>query len=766
MSTELKPQGQLVFGLDIGTRSIVGTVGYREGDIFMVQAQTVKEHETRAMLDGQIHDIGEVGNTILQVKKSLEKKLEVKLTDVCIAAAGRVLRTVETHVEWELDRERVISQDEIAGLTSMGIEQAYAKFQETNDLDIRFYCVGNSVIRYYLNGYQIGNLENHKAKVIGADIIATFLPDDVVDGLYKAVELAGLSVVNMTLEPIAAIEVAIPEMYRMLNIALVDVGAGTSDICITKDGCIIAYGMIPCAGDSLTEALAQNCLVDFNTAEKIKRGIKSKATVEFKDIMGLPQKITKKQVLAVLKDPIESMTKQVADKIIELNGGKPVSAVFIVGGGGKIEGYNTKLASYLDILPERVALRGEEVMQKIRFREKIKKDSLLVTPIGICLNYYEQTNNFIYVTFNEERIKLYDNSNVAIVDAAMHANFPNEGLFPKRGKEINYTINGTKKICRGEVGEAAVIKLNGEIADLYKPIKSNDVITVEESTAGAPAKLVLGKLPEAKASITVNVNGSKIILPEFASVNHELKTLYYEIQDGDEIEMLNYYTVAQVREFMDVNVDDSMVVLVNNEVAEETTKVYENFSIKWVLKSEVSSGKIVSSFDELPEGEDGEEYKRAPKSAKPILSSDDVETNVLDFSKMTDEELESIGMRRKEDGTIENLYKKEETEEAEENSNDKATNLSKEEQKNNSEDSQNTNSEVKQEIHNIGVLVNGKPITLSGKKNYVFVDVLDYIEFDTRTVKGSDLITLINDKKAGYMDPIHHGDQIKIYWEN
>ena len=300
MAAELKEQGALVFGLDIGTRSIVGTVGYREADVFYVEAQVTKEHETRAMLDGQIHDIGQVGKTIASVKKELEKKLGIRLSDVCIAAAGRVLRTVETKVTWDLDKERVITQDEIAGLTSMGMEQAYAQFQESNDTGMKFYCVGNSVIRYYLNGYQIGNLENHKARSIGADIIATFLPDEVVDGLYKAVEIAGLKVANLTLEPIAAIEVAIPEMYRMLNIALVDVGAGTSDICITKDGCIIAYGMIPCAGDQLTEKIARECLVDFATAEKIKKGIKTRKTVDYKDIMGLSHKIEREAVLQML----------------------------------------------------------------------------------------------------------------------------------------------------------------------------------------------------------------------------------------------------------------------------------------------------------------------------------------------------------------------------------------------------------------------------------------------------------------------------------
>ena len=64
--------------------------------------------------------------------------------------------------------------------------------------------------------------------------------------------------------------IAIPEQYRLLNIGLVDVGAGTSDICLTKDGCIIAYGMIPCAGDEITECIAKTYLVDFNTAKRLK----------------------------------------------------------------------------------------------------------------------------------------------------------------------------------------------------------------------------------------------------------------------------------------------------------------------------------------------------------------------------------------------------------------------------------------------------------------------------------------------------------------
>lgn len=57
MIEEKRNASTYVFGLDIGTRSIVGTVGYRNQNRFIVVAQRVKEHDTRAMLDGQIHDI-------------------------------------------------------------------------------------------------------------------------------------------------------------------------------------------------------------------------------------------------------------------------------------------------------------------------------------------------------------------------------------------------------------------------------------------------------------------------------------------------------------------------------------------------------------------------------------------------------------------------------------------------------------------------------------------------------------------------------------
>ena len=544
---------QFVFGLDIGTRNVVGTVGYREGKDFYVAAQYMKEHETRAMLDGQIHDIGRVGRTIAEVKAELEGQLEAELTDVCIAAAGRVLKTVTTSVEYEFAEETVVTAEHIHTLDLLGVDHAQQILKERNDTRYKFYCVGYSVVKYYINDEVFSNIEGHKAEKISEDVIVTFLPEDVVDGLYSAVGQAGLNVANLTLEPIAAINVAIPEAFRMLNIALVDVGAGTSDICVTRDGSIIAYGMIPYAGDELTELIVQHYLVDFNMAEHMKLTSGMADEVEFTDIMSITHTIPSEEIWDLTHDTVDKITTEVAEKIKELNGDKSVSAAFVVGGGGKIHGFTEMLADKLEIPRERVALRGEEVLKEVHFaQEEIKKDPLLVTPIGICLNYYDQKNNFIMVRFNGERLKLYDNSHLTIVDAALQAGFPNEALFPRRGKAVEFTVNGKPRIVRGEPGESAIVKVDGRVVSINTPLVPNSEITIEASTIGKEAVFTIEQLDEYTSStITFQVNGINITCPKFVQVNGSLEPSNYVIQEGDEIETRNFYTIGQLAEFMD-----------------------------------------------------------------------------------------------------------------------------------------------------------------------------------------------------------------------
>lgn len=737
-----------VFGLDIGTRNVVGTVGYQTDDKeFVVTAQYVREHETRAMLDGQIHDIGRVAKTIKEVKDELEKQTGQPLEEVCIAAAGRVLKTVTTHVEYEYAQESVVTGEDVHTLNLLGIEKAQEALKEVNDTSYKFYCVGYSTVKFFLNDDVFISLEGHKANKIGEDIIVTFLPEDVVDGLYAAVGQAGLSVANMTLEPIAAINVAIPENYRMLNIALVDVGAGTSDISITRDGSIIAYGMIPHAGDEMTEVIVQHFLVDFNMAESIKLQSTTSDTVTYKDIMSIEHTIPAQDVWDVAAPVVDNIAQEVSAKIRELNGDKTVSACFVVGGGGKIHGFTEKLAEDLDLPEERVALRGEEVLGDVTFeQEDITKDPLLVTPIGICLNYYDQRNNFIMVRFNGERIKLYDNNRLTIVDAALQAGFSNDELFPKRGTPINFTVNGVARLVRGEAGEGAVVTMNGKPASINTPLEPNSEIVIEPSTAGEAAVYKISQLDEYNHSvITFIINGRKVSCPRFVQVNGRLEPEDYSIRENDVIETRNYYTVRQIAQFMDLVIDTDQMIFVNNEEADLDTLVYENFSVEWKTDEYGVARIDNNNYNDTQESDSDDASVLAEQDANSTESDNTVtRTSEQMMNQVLDELHDEFAKEAEASAVPENELPENEL----------------------------PKNDIQEEIHEedssentVTVIVNGEPVELSGKDTYIFVDIFTHISFDLQAGKGRAIATVINGRDAQFSEELHEGDKIELYWK-
>lgn len=839
---------QYVFGLDIGTRNVVGTVGYKKDKEFIVVAQYAMEHETRAMLDGQIHDIGRVGRTISIIKEKLEDQIGQELTEVCIAAAGRVLKTVTTYVEYEFPEETVVTGEHIHTLDLLGVDKAAQELKEANDTKYKFYCVGYSVMKYYINDEIFSNLESHKADKISEKIIVTFLPEDVVDGLYMAVGFAGLNVANMTLEPIAAIDVAIPENFRMLNIALVDVGAGTSDISLTRDGSIIAYGMIPFAGDELTELIVQNYLVDFKMAEHIKLSAAVDEEIEFEDIMSLKHTIKAEEVWKLTEPLVEKMTTDIADKIRELNGDQSVSATFIVGGGGKVHGFDEMLAKKLELPQERVALRGAEVLKEVTFlQEEIEKDPLLVTPIGICLNYYEQKNNFIMVRFNGERLKLYDNGKLTIVDAAIQAGFPNDQLFPKRGREINFTVNGRPRIVRGEAGEAAIIRMNDRPASINTPIEPNCEITIEPSTAGREAHYLVGQLEEYHSStITFEVNGKLITCPRYVEVNGVLEPPTYEIQEHDAVVTRSFYTVKQLAEFMDVELDLDADILVNNRVEDLQALVYENFSVDWKVISYRSTPQDVypdappkrlsqqAAVPVVPQqtapavqqtGADGQqEVSRLQADAQLQTAGQQLQVGQLQTAGQPQLPDHANGIPMLPDASAEGLQQsggyaklsagQEASVNTEEPQLDAPAGLQAQENQDQvlaspqpeglhdtpaaaedvhavTADAQVLMDVVKETLANAPgtaanaafskpaeqpqhilpqeqscqVVINGEPVLLQNKKEFIFVDIFDHFLFDLSQSRGRMLVTRVNGEDAQYTQTLHPGDRIDIYWK-
>ncbi|WP_218212203.1 hypothetical protein, partial [Pseudomonas sp. 2822-15] len=93
-----------------------------------------------------------------------------------------------------------------------------------------------------------------------------------------------------------------------------------------------AYGMVPVAGDEITEAISDQFLLDFSDAEYLKREISMKESVSITDILGFETEYSRDDVILPIEDAIDELARKISEEIITLNGKYP-KAVMLVGGG-------------------------------------------------------------------------------------------------------------------------------------------------------------------------------------------------------------------------------------------------------------------------------------------------------------------------------------------------------------------------------------------------------------------------------------------------
>ncbi|MGE5628824.1 MAG: cell division protein FtsA [Solirubrobacterales bacterium] len=645
-----------IFALDIGTRSIIGTVGAVRDKKFNVIAESMLEHEERAMKDGQIHDINLVAATIKKVIADIEKQIGIRPEKVSIAAAGRFLKTVTVRAELKIDSDREIDKDIIRSLELTALKNAENLINESSVGDL--YCVGYSVKNFYLNGYSISSLLSHKGEQIEAEIIATFLPRSVVNSLYTVMDIVGLQVINLTLEPIAAMEAAIPNNLRLLNLALIDIGAGTSDIAISSKDTICAYGMVPLAGDEITEAIAQNYVVDFNTAESMKKQCSIKDTVEYTDILGFQNSIPSSELIDYIEPQVKMIADEVCLKIKELNGDKSPSAVFLVGGGAYTPKLREFVALNLNIPINRVGIRGRDEVQECICQDN-SLGSIGVTVLGIALNAIKNSgNDFMDVVLNGNVVSLFNSHKNTVMDAMVQGGINPKVLIGRNGKNKKFYVNGIKRVAFGLFSENAVVTINGHEASIDSEVKEGDNIVIHYAKDGKDAEPKIKDFVVNFNSVSFYLNGEIKYLEPICSIN------------GIKAEMDSQ-----------INEEDSVTIIYPETLRDYITNIEEE-----IQGAEYFIGDKPISYDyTIKEGDliDSISKETEDVSSKPFI--------IIKF--------------------------------------------------------------------------NGMELILSGKEEYVFVDVFNYTDFDLMIPKGK-LVLLLNGNPAGYYDKIQAGDDIQVYWQN
>lgn len=500
----------MVFALDIGTRSIIGIVGIVEENKVKIVAIDQEEHSERAMIDGQIENIEKVSTLAEKMKKRIEAKLRIKLQKVCVAAAGRALRTRRADFELELPGTQLIDDEIISRLEAGAISKAEEAFEQDNHAEgdaRRFYLVGYTVCQYFLDQYPISNLKDHRGQHVKADLIATFLPSEVVESLYTTMHKIGLEVASITLEPIAAINAAIPENLRLLNLALVDIGAGTSDIAACTSGSVTGYTMATVAGDEITETIMKEYLVDFDTAEKIKAQIDTEEVLTFNNILGIEQKLSKETIFESIQHTSDQLCKEIAEKIIEINGTAP-SALFLAGGGSKLAGLKEGLTAALEMDANRVAVAGNYFQASAYSEEYDLNNPVYTTPLGIVISSgLNLINDSFRVVLNNKPAKLFRSGSFTALNLLMMNGYQFRDILGRSGANLNVTVNGERKIFYGTAAQPASLLINKKEGKLSDVIHAGDVIDFLPAIHGMPAKAFLEDIEGASSALELTLNG-------------------------------------------------------------------------------------------------------------------------------------------------------------------------------------------------------------------------------------------------------------------
>ncbi len=714
-------QNNLVFALDIGTRSIIGMVGRLQDDRVNILAVEKAEHTGRAMVDGQIENIDKVAALAGEVKKRLEKQLDVELKRVSIAAAGRALRTQRVTYEIELPDVQLVTEETVSRLEAGAISAAEAEFSGENEEEQthrRFYLVGYSVCQYYLDDYMMSSLKDHHGKHIRADIIATFLPGEVVESLYTTMHKIGLEVASITLEPIAAINAAIPESLRLLNLALADIGAGTSDIAACRDGSVIGYTMATIAGDEVTETIMKEYLVDFQTAEIIKSQLEERTDISFIDVLGFEQKISYDEVMSCVNQTTEKLCAEISAKIKEVNGGVP-SAVFLSGGGSRLKGLREGIINALEMNPGRVAIAGNNF--KIHaFSDTIDiNNPEYATPIGILVSSgLNLINDSFQITLNGRPAKLFRSGAFTARDLLMMNGYSYQDMIGRSGKNIVVSVNGERVVFYGTHAEPAVLKINGREGKLSDTIHAGDEITFTSAVNGTTPDCTLKDIQGIDGAKRVRLNGESVAL------STPLK--FGDIITFEKADEAGYGSFAETTDDEILGDWDYLAEPVMAEAAVNTEEPASAEEPEPATVEAAVSAEVPVSAEE-PVMAEAAVSTEEPANAEEAVSEEKADVSMV----VSDEPVEPAGSAGPTAPAAPEI----------------------------------TAAPDAVSVPSMTFMLNDKPLTLMRRDKdnpYLLMDMLEYAELDFNNLKGQ-VILQVNGKNGYFQQPLCEGDSISIF---
>ena len=377
----------IAVGLDIGTTKIVVMIG-KKNEYGKLEILGVGKSKSLGVHRGVVNNITQTIQSIQQAILEAESDSGYKINDVVVGIAGQHIRSIQ-HSDYisRPNAEEVINDVDIDALIGQVHKLAMLPGEEIiHVLPQEFKVDGQGEIKEPIGMYG-GRLESSFHVVVGQAAS--------IRNLGRCVKSAGLELSGLTLEPLASADAVLSQEEKEAGVALIDIGGGTTDLAIFKDGIIRHTAVIPFGGNVITEDIKEGCSIIEKQAELLKVRFGSAWPGENKDneivsIPGLrgrePKEITLKNLSKIIHARVVEIIEQVYVEI-KLYGHedpkrKLIAGIVLTGGGSQLQ-HIKQLVEYITGMDTRIGYPNEHLAGN---SDEELSSPLYATAVGLVMN--------------------------------------------------------------------------------------------------------------------------------------------------------------------------------------------------------------------------------------------------------------------------------------------------------------------------------------------------------------------------------------------
>ncbi len=356
---------KIAVGLDIGTTKIVAMIG-RKNEYDKLEILGIGKAKSLGVKRGVVSNITQTIQSIQQAVEEAESVSGQKIDNVVVGIAGQHIRSLH-HSDYITrgNAEEVIDEHDIDNLVNQVHKLVMLPGEEIiHVLPQDFKVETEADIKEPIGMYG-GRLEANFHVVVGQV--------SSIRNIGRCVKSAGLHLADITLEPLASASAVLSQEEREAGVALIDIGGGTTDLAIFKDGIIRHTAVIPFGGNVITEDIKEGCSIIEKQAEllKIKFGSawpgENKET-EIVSIPGLrgrePKEITLKNLSKIIHARVQEIIEHVYLEIKnyghETSKGKLIAGIVLTGGGSQLN-HLRQLVEYITGMDARIGYPNEHL---------------------------------------------------------------------------------------------------------------------------------------------------------------------------------------------------------------------------------------------------------------------------------------------------------------------------------------------------------------------------------------------------------------------